>query len=437
MILIAHTTSQSGSNLRSWTLGRIPESLQEEDLKTGRIKHIAALALAGTLAASGVATAAGAASSADGASAVHGKYTLRGDGTCFTDVHPDVEQSDCGAAAAVWSVHEVASGKITLSWSTQARGYLSLNEGRISSAPGEATEGSSDPAWYDVDKNGVLRVSDGPRKGWVLSSIDRHVANRPDAQENALRLYDAEGKIFKGGVGSGEHSGVDVTKPQILEAQKPVVIFVHGMNDSASAFDKMKEEFKKTGWRDDQLYAWEYDGWRDSNSLNAQRFDEMVQKKFSGNPIHIVAHSLGSIPTRLALKGDPHLRSSVKTWTSLGGPNKGAGDSLLGVGLATACVLGGDVLGPAVGSDLITDSTCELAKPWFRDKLNSDPTPQPTDYEEVYSDGDTTVANWASKLPETSNNHVKGFKGVKHGDLPRDSGIIAHVVERVNAHKSS
>ncbi|MFI9649397.1 esterase/lipase family protein [Streptomyces sp. NPDC052040] len=224
------------------------------------------------------------------------------------------------------------------------------------------------------------------------------------------------------------------------DSQLPAVVFVHGMNDTASAFDAMKKKFAAAGWPEGDLFAWDFEGWRDSNTINATRFVDAVNEKFGRTrKIAIVAHSLGSIPTRLAIQnsGRPYspeqvtheFGNRVASWTSLGGPNLGPGQKwYVELGLGVAC-------GKGLLKDLVTASTCELNDSGFMEPLNTNPTPMPTDYEEVISADDGVIDNGVSGLPAAPNNRSVHIDGVKHGDLPRNDKVIDHVVNRVREYK--
>ncbi|WP_078657892.1 esterase/lipase family protein [Streptomyces rimosus] len=230
------------------------------------------------------------------------------------------------------------------------------------------------------------------------------------------------------------------TAPQAPTKQtgKPAVVFVHGMNDSTGAFDSMVGKFKEAGWSDSDLFAWSYN-WKTSNRTNANAFREATEKKFgTSRKIAIVAHSLGSVLTRYAIKTNASFRGRVATWTSLGGPNKHSGQSFWGKqGLNLVCNDDGTATewGKKNFPNLVSDSTCELDRGGLMRELNTSedgPTPRATDYEEAVSTSDSVVSNDASLLQGTPNNHHWTVGNVRHENLPRDSGVIDHVVSRVS-----
>ncbi|MEV7471014.1 hypothetical protein AB0O20_31580 [Streptomyces kronopolitis] len=239
------------------------------------------------------------------------------------------------------------------------------------------------------------------------------------------------------GDSASTQSGANLTGS---EDSLPAVVFVHGMNDTADAFTDMKKKFVEAGWPESDLFAWDFEGWRDSNQVNAMRFIDAVNSRFGATrKVAVVAHSLGSVPTRLAiqLSGRPYSPESanhsfgnrIASWTSLGGPNLGPGQKwYVELGLGLAC-------GKGILKDLVTASTCELNDGSFMEFLNRAPTPMPTDYEEIYSPDDGVVDNGVSRLPDAPNNRSTKIDGVTHGDLPRNSRVIDHVVTRVKKFK--
>ncbi|WP_116209260.1 lipase family alpha/beta hydrolase [Streptomyces olivoreticuli] len=272
-----------------------------------------------------------------------------------------------------------------------------------------------------------------------VSPSDSHWSVDVSSTGAAINAYTSP----KGGIWEGFQKDHPEPPPPPPPPEKLPVVFVHGMNDDASAFDSMKQEFREAGWKDEDLFAWAYGEWKDSNFTNAQRFKQAVNAKFgTSRHFEIVAHSLGSIPTRLALVQDPEFRSRVRTWTSIGGPNRGAGQNYWKtMGLHIVCSSDGKAtqFGKDNFPDYVSDSTCELELPLMGDSLmntlnhtpNVGPTPGPTDYEEIISRSDGTIENDASELPGASNNHIWYVDGVSHGQLPRDAAVIAGVVRRI------
>ncbi|MFE0063167.1 ribosome-inactivating family protein [Streptomyces sp. NPDC059003] len=122
-------------------------------------------------------------------------YTLKDEADFYIDVQPDaIRRLD----SAVWHVTRMKDrDTVTISWDSVAHGgTVFLKEGQIAGAPGEVSAGNSDPAWYNVDASGVLTVSAGDRKGWVLSAERQHVANRPAKQGTPLHFYDQNGEML-------------------------------------------------------------------------------------------------------------------------------------------------------------------------------------------------------------------------------------------------
>ena len=112
--------------------------------------------------------------------------------------------------------------------------------------------------------------------------------------------------------------------PSSAATAKRPILFVHGYNSSASTWDTMVSNFKKSGWTDAELFRWSYDTTQ-SNTVTAEdirtRVDS-IRSQTGWDRVDVIAHSMGSLSSRYYLK---NLGGDVKVddWVSLGGPNHG------------------------------------------------------------------------------------------------------------------
>lgn len=108
-----------------------------------------------------------------------------------------------------------------------------------------------------------------------------------------------------------------------LTKNRPI-LFVHGYNSSASAWDTMVANFKAAGYADTELHRWSYN-YRQSNATTAEEVRSRVDSilaQTGWDKVDIVTHSMGGLSSRYYLKnlgGD----TKVDDWVSLGGPNHG------------------------------------------------------------------------------------------------------------------
>ncbi|MFB9908156.1 esterase/lipase family protein [Allokutzneria oryzae] len=113
--------------------------------------------------------------------------------------------------------------------------------------------------------------------------------------------------------------------PAPAAAARTPVIFVHGLSGGSSVlFKEMIDKFRAAGWTDRELIRWDYD-WKQSNFITADQFAkkvDQVRKDTKAVKVDIVAHSMGSLPTRHFIKS---LGGAEKTahWVSIGGVNHG------------------------------------------------------------------------------------------------------------------
>lgn len=172
------------------------------------------------------------------------------------------------------------------------------------------------------------------------------------------------------------------------------IVFVHGINGSASNWDVMRERFKADGWPDERLIArtFQNPSWG-CNTTNARQLDAWVGEleALGARRIAIVAHSMGGLSSRYFMK-------------TLGGTGRVAIYTSLGTmhhGLRNPC---SSPIPICVWQELCSSGP-------FIAGLNADPaTPQPTAWTSIFSDGDDTVPNASSELDGANNLLVNGLE---------------------------
>ncbi|MGH3738853.1 MAG: esterase/lipase family protein [Micromonosporaceae bacterium] len=122
---------------------------------------------------------------------------------------------------------------------------------------------------------------------------------------------------------------VAVTAPAVTAlaattADRDPVVFVHGYQGNSSSFYEMIADFKRDGYTDSQLYAWDYFS-SQSNKTIAQQFAKYVDgvlAKTGASKVDIVGWSMGGINTRWYLKALGGT-AKVDDYASLGTPHHG------------------------------------------------------------------------------------------------------------------
>lgn len=126
----------------------------------------------------------------------------------------------------------------------------------------------------------------------------------------------------------------DVTGPSLrkeiqITAVRDPILFVHGWNSSAAAWNTMVAMFKADGYTDNELITWSYNT-AQSNVTTAQLIRTKVDSILAATGaahVDIVTHSMGTLSARYYirnLKGG----SKVDAIVSLGGPNHGTNTAL-------------------------------------------------------------------------------------------------------------
>ncbi|MGW6915799.1 esterase/lipase family protein [Kitasatospora sp. NPDC054939] len=187
------------------------------------------------------------------------------------------------------------------------------------------------------------------------------------------------------------------------------VVFVHGRNAGPGVWGGMISAFEAAGHPADRLFAWEYDTAQSTNEVLSARlagYVDEVLRRTGAAQVDLVAHSLGSLPTRWYIRYGGGERK-VGHWVSLGGPNHGTG-------LAWFCA--------------VWDQGCRDMTPdsYVLTRLNAAPEAWgPVRYTTIRSSCDEQIT------PATST-QLAGATNVraaclKHNDLLSDPGVRARV----------
>ena len=78
------------------------------------------------------------------------------------------------------------------------------------------------------------------------------------------------------------------------------ILFVHGYGGSSANWDTMRSRFLADGWKDYELYAYNY-SFISSNATSAAEIRDQVDKILrttGATKVDIIAHSMGSISSR-------------------------------------------------------------------------------------------------------------------------------------------
>lgn len=115
------------------------------------------------------------------------------------------------------------------------------------------------------------------------------------------------------------------TAPAQAAATPNPVIFVHGRNADPGVWKAMRTDFARSGYPEDRLFAWSYNTSKSTNEVLSGQFETYIHTvlvRTGARQVDLVAHSLGSLPTRWHVTfGDG--RDMVAHWASLAGPNHG------------------------------------------------------------------------------------------------------------------
>jgi triacylglycerol lipase len=198
------------------------------------------------------------------------------------------------------------------------------------------------------------------------------------------------------GTDAGIDAGMHDAGPADASLPDPV-LFVHGVNGSASNWDTMIGRLVADGWPADRLFAHTFaDPKLGCNVDNAATIKGWVGDIFvqtGAARIDLVAHSMGSISSRYYMKNLGGA-AVVNTYATLGGMHHG---------LWSPC------LSPK-GMQCTWDELCGTRE--FLTQLNQPPvTPGPAIWVSMYGTADRDVPNSSSELDGAEN---IAFEGVEH-----------------------
>lgn len=197
--------------------------------------------------------------------------------------------------------------------------------------------------------------------------------------------------------------------------KKPPVVLVHGRNTDSGVWGELKQFLINNGYSENMLFGWNYDTTQSTNEVLSAKFKEYVKgvlQQTGEKNVDIVAHSLGSLPSRWYIKFDGG-KDIVRNWISLAGPNHGTA-------LGYLCA--------------IWDQGCKDMAPdsWVISHLNEDTeTPAPTKYTTIWSPGDEQISPPTStKLSGADNIEVSSMK---HNDLLSSQEVFEHILSTLDS----
>ena len=222
------------------------------------------------------------------------------------------------------------------------------------------------------------------------------------------------------------------------------VIFVHGNNVDAADWYPVRDQFRKAGWTDQELWALSYNGLGGSNgtalfTANPERdaehqrmgkdavtyvtendvnvpdlyaFITAVQAYTGSRRFAIVGHSLGVTLARETLRVHRHLRRDLAAFVGIAGANRGT----------SFCPPGSE--GNVVSCDEIAAGT-----PWLARLNAAGETYGPARWMTVYDGtgaGDPAFAGPTyAQSPALKGADNRQFPGTYHNDLRMDPAIVA------------
>jgi triacylglycerol lipase len=186
------------------------------------------------------------------------------------------------------------------------------------------------------------------------------------------------------------------------------IVFVHGWNSSASAWNTMIDRFVAAGHPRSSMLAITYNSNQSNRTIAGQVRDAVNSLRASTGAakVDIITHSMGGLSSRYYLK-DLGGTAYVDDWVSLGGPNHGTNTAYACYPFSRSC------------RDMIPGSD-------FLDALNSgDETPGAVHYGTFWSSCDEVINPDDSVLLSGATNTGVGCLG--HSDLRTDANVFNQV----------
>jgi triacylglycerol esterase/lipase EstA (alpha/beta hydrolase family) len=196
--------------------------------------------------------------------------------------------------------------------------------------------------------------------------------------------------------------------PASAQATADPIVFVHGWNSSASAWNTMIDRFVAAGYPRSRMVAITYNS-NQSNATIANQVRDAVNSLRASTgaaKVDIVTHSMGGLSSRYYLK---NLGGSgvVDDWVSLGGPNHGTNWAYACYVFSAGC------------RDMIPGSS-------FLNNLNAtDETPGAVNYGTFWSSCDEIINPDSSVLLSGATNTGVGCLG--HSALRTDANVFTQV----------
>jgi triacylglycerol lipase len=210
--------------------------------------------------------------------------------------------------------------------------------------------------------------------------------------------------VTLGGLGG---TGFTPERASAQAAQDPI-LFVHGWNSSASAWNTMIDRFVAAGVPRSRMLAITYNSNQSNATIANQVRDAAASLRASTGAarVDIVTHSMGGLSSRYYLKNLGGT-ASVDEWVSLGGPNHGTNWAYFCYPFSAGC------------RDMIPGSS-------FLNSLNAgDETPGSVRYGTFWSSCDEVINPDSSVLLSGATNTGVGCLG--HSALRTDAGVFNQV----------
>lgn len=201
---------------------------------------------------------------------------------------------------------------------------------------------------------------------------------------------------------------VGTAAPASGQSAADPILFVHGWNSSASAWNTMIDRFVAAGYPRNRMLAITYNSNQSNATIANQVRDAVASLRASTGAarVDIVTHSMGGLSSRYYLK---NLGGTgvVDDWVSLGGPNHGTSTAYLCYLFSAGC------------RDMIPGSG-------FLDNLNAgDETPGAVNYGTFWSSCDEVINPDSSTLLSGATNVGVGCLG--HSELRTNASVFTQV----------